>query len=300
MDVSTTMLRVLREVADVGSFTAAASRLGYTQSAVSRQVAALERQAGTALFERRRDGVRLTAAGLTLLGHARVVLEELDTATRSLAGPSSAPEPVRLGVYISAGAAVLPEVAGAVARQHPEIALTTREGTTPALVRALRAGSLDLAVVTSRPPHRALDTEEPRLPTETLGEAALLVAVAATGRHAGRESLPVEILSGAAWVASQASGGEPLLGVWPGLVGRPRVAHRANDWLTKLRLVAAGDAITTVPANLVAALPDGVVALPVTGAEPELRRMVLAGRPGPATVATRTVADVVRAATRSV
>ncbi|MGV9568053.1 helix-turn-helix domain-containing protein, partial [Streptomyces sp. NPDC003480] len=59
MDVSSTGLRVLRQIAESGSFTAAATRLGYTQSAVSRQAAALERSAGTALFERRPDGVSL-------------------------------------------------------------------------------------------------------------------------------------------------------------------------------------------------------------------------------------------------
>jgi DNA-binding transcriptional LysR family regulator len=297
MDVSTTMLRVLREVAEAGSFTAAAERLGYTQSAVSRQVAALERQSGSVLVERRREGVRLTPAGATLLGHARVVLDELDAAGRALAGVE--PAPVRLGVYVSAGAGLLPEVAAAIARRHPGIALTTREGTTPALVRALRAGSLDLAVVTTRPPHHPLDADAPPLPVETLAESALLVAVSATGRYAGRAALTADELAGAAWVASQSTAGEPLLGVWPGLGGRPRVVHRANDWLTKLRLVAATDAVTTLPSNLVAALPDGVAALPVTGAPPEIRRMVLAHRPGPLPPAVRAVAGVVLGISRA-
>lgn len=60
MDISSTGLRVLRQIAESGSFTAAAARLGYTQSAISRQAAALEHSAGTTLFERRPDGVRLT------------------------------------------------------------------------------------------------------------------------------------------------------------------------------------------------------------------------------------------------
>ncbi len=63
-DFSPTGLRVLVEVAQSGSFTAAARVLGYTQLAVSRQVAGLEMMAGRELFERRRDGVTLTAAGL--------------------------------------------------------------------------------------------------------------------------------------------------------------------------------------------------------------------------------------------
>ena len=71
-------LRVLLVVAEHGSFTSAAASLGYSQSAVSRQVAALERATGRLLFERHRDGVRLTAAGGRLLPRARLIVDELD------------------------------------------------------------------------------------------------------------------------------------------------------------------------------------------------------------------------------
>ena len=70
VDFSPTGLRVLREVAQSGSFSAAARALGYTQSAVSRQVAALEAVAGRRLFDRGRDGVTQTAAGARLLPRA--------------------------------------------------------------------------------------------------------------------------------------------------------------------------------------------------------------------------------------
>ncbi|MFE5538538.1 LysR family transcriptional regulator [Streptomyces sp. NPDC056519] len=72
-----------------GSFTAAATRLGHTQSSVSRQAASLERSAGAALFERRPDGVRLTPAGLSLLRHARTVLDCLAAAEHDLTGAAS-------------------------------------------------------------------------------------------------------------------------------------------------------------------------------------------------------------------
>ncbi|MHA3704724.1 LysR family transcriptional regulator [Jatrophihabitans sp. YIM 134969] len=299
MDVSTTMLRVLREIAQTGSFTAAADRLGYTQSAVSRQVASLEARVGAEVFERRRDGVRLTTAGATLLRHARVVLDEVDAAERALHGPAADVSPVRLGVYLSAGAAVLPEVVARVARELPGVALTTRDGTSPALVRALRSGTLDLAVVTSRPPHRPLDSEEPRLVAEPLAEGTLRVAVPARGALAGLASLTPDDLAGVPWIASPASGTEPLLGVWPGLPGRPVMAHRTGDWLTKLRLVASGAGVTTVPADLVDRLPEGVVARSVVGAPPEVRRVVLARWPGRQSPAVRAVADVVRAVQKS-
>src|SRR4051795_6065454 len=102
-ELSVTGLRVLREVAERGSFSAAARGLGYTQSAVSRQVAALETAAGRTLFERRRDGVRLTPAGVGLLSRATTVLAELDAARRELDGTATQGGPVRLGAFASAG-----------------------------------------------------------------------------------------------------------------------------------------------------------------------------------------------------
>src|SRR6185312_9182759 len=98
-DFSPTGLRVLREVAERGSFSAAARALGYTQSAVSRQVAALEAAAGRPLFERAREGARPTPAGRRLLDRARTVLAELEAARRELDAAAPAAGPVRLGAY---------------------------------------------------------------------------------------------------------------------------------------------------------------------------------------------------------
>ncbi|MFB7506361.1 LysR family transcriptional regulator, partial [Streptomyces broussonetiae] len=178
MDFSSTALRVLRQVAESGSFTAAASRLGYTQSAVSRQAAALERSAGAVLFERRFDGVQLTPAGLTLLRHARVILDSIAVVEHELADSAARTEPVRLGMFPSAGASILPGVLTRLATAGPQVTVTTREGTTPGLLRALRAGSIDIAVLTSRPPHRPSDGESPRLHIETVGDTELLVGAA--------------------------------------------------------------------------------------------------------------------------
>src|SRR4051812_43339504 len=185
MEPSLTGLRVLRAIADRGSFTAAARDLGYTQSAVSRQVAALEREAGRPLFERA-GGVRLTTEGLVMLRHARVILDEIASAERELDGDDARIQEVRLGAYVSAGAYLLPKTLRALRDARPDIRVVTREGTTPALVRAVRAGTLDLAVVASRPPHRPLDNELPSLMTVVLDETALAIAAPATGRFAGR------------------------------------------------------------------------------------------------------------------
>ncbi|WP_432106474.1 LysR family transcriptional regulator [Streptomyces sp. AA1529] len=288
MDISSTALRVLRQVAESGSFTAAASLLGYTQSAVSRQAAALERSAGATLFERRPDGVRLTPAGLTLLRHARTILDSVAAAEHELAGPAARTELVRLGVFPAAGAVILPEVLSRLAATGSQLAVTTREGTTPGLIRALRAGSVDVALLTSRPPHRPSDGESPRLHIEPVEETELLVGVPGTGSFAGRTAVHVDELLDAPWIATPSSGEEPLLGVWPGLPRRPRIVHTTSDWLTKLQLVGGGFGVTTVPSRMSPLLPQGVSPLRVEGAPAEVRRILLArlpGRPSPGVAA---------------
>lgn len=297
MDISSTGLRVLQQIAESGSFTAAAARLGYTQSAVSRQAASLERSAGTTLFDRRPDGVRLTPAGLTLLRHARTILDCLAAAESDLTGTVPRTEPVRLGLFLSAGAVILPAALTRLTATEPQITVTTTEGTTPALIRALRAGSIDLAVLSSRPPHRPLDSESPRLHVETALDTELVLATPSTGKFAGRTTVHVDELVDAAWIATPSSNTEPLLGVWPGLPGRPRIVHRARDWLTKLHLVAAGFGVTTVPSRLSPVLPPGVSLVHVEGAPPEIRRVLVARLPGRPTTA---ITAVTRAITSTV
>ncbi|GAB3003724.1 LysR substrate-binding domain-containing protein [Amycolatopsis acidiphila] len=280
-NVPTVALRVFREVAERGTLTAAAAALGYTQSAVSRQVAGLERAARAELLERRHDGVALTPAGRVVLRHAGFVLDRIDATERELAGLPAQAGTVRLGWFMSAGAVLLPRALAALQRTHPAIEVTTREGTTPVLVRALRAGTLDLAVLGSAPPFRPPDTESPPLKLRTLAERSLRVAVPATHPLARGDSVDVAELRGQRWVATPSAGEEKLMGVWPGLDERPEIAHTARDWLAKLNLVAAGCGLTTIPASLIEAVPAGVQVLTVRGGPQEKRRVVLARLPGP-------------------
>ena len=291
MDVSLTGLRVFREVAERGTLTAAAAALGYTQSAVSRQIATLERATGATLLDRHPDGVRLTTAGYVLLRRAITILSEVDATERELVGLPADGGTVRIGWFASAGAVLLPRALAALRRTHPSITVTTREGSTPALVSALRAGRLDLAVLGSAPPYRPFDTESPRLLVKTLTERGLHVAVPTTHPLAAKEDLTVADLRGQSWIASPTAG---EMGVWPGLDERPRIAHSARDWLAKLNLVAAGAGITTAPASLAAVAPAGVRIIPV-GAQ-EQRRVVLAQLPGPLPQPTTHVANALRVA----
>jgi molybdate transport repressor ModE-like protein len=287
-DFSPIGLRVLREVAQSGSFSAAARSLDYTQSAVSRQVAALEAVAGRPLFERRRDGAALTPAGARLLARAVRVLDELDAAAREVAGPEVEPGPVRLGTFATAAAGLLP---GALASLPQDLVVSVREGTTPALTRALRAGTLDLAVLAQQPPFRPPDADAPALDLTILGERDLVIGVGARHPFARRRAVEVDELAGEIWVASRSDSGDSLLGVWPGLAERPDIRFVVRDWLAKLQFVAAGLAITTIAPVALDVLPEGVRVVAVRGEPQETRRMVLARLPGPLDGAPAAVAD---------
>ncbi len=280
MDLSLTALRTIRSVAECRSFTAAATALGYTQSAVSRQVAAAERELGVALFERTPRGVRLTRAGGLVLRQVVIALDSLEQAERVLTGEPRQVRRVRVGAVYSAGTTLLPRSIAVLRRSHADLEISTRDGTTPALVRAVRAGTLDVALITRRPPFRSPDQERPPLKQHTIAEAALALAVPSASRHAGPEPVTLDSLEGESWIASRASEDEPQLGVWPGLPGRPVVRHWARDWTTKLGLVAEGAGITTVPAEFLSFLPPGVAITRIDGVPEEIRRVTLTHAPG--------------------
>jgi DNA-binding transcriptional LysR family regulator len=293
VEFSPTGLRVLREVAQAGSFSAAAHSLGYTQSAVSRQVATLEAVAERRLFDRSRTGVTLTAAGSRLLISAIRVLDELDLVRREVAGNSTPAAPVRLGAFATATAGLVPKALASLPRG---LTVTLREGTTPALTRALRAGTLDLAILAQTPPFRPLDNESPALEVTTISERELAIGVCARHPFAGAPAIEIDQLKGQVWVASRSDTGDTLLGVWPGVRERPDVRYVVRDWHAKLQLVAAGLAITTVAPVTFDVLPDGVRVVAVRGEPREIRRIVIARRPGPLHPAAVQVVDALTAA----
>src|ERR671939_1337376 len=118
-------MRVLREVAVRGSFSAAAESLSFTQSAISQQIAALEREAGCTLVQRNARGIRLTEAGEALVRHADAILSRLSEAEAELeaiAGLSGGR--LRMASFESAGATLMPLAIAAFSRRHPAVELS--------------------------------------------------------------------------------------------------------------------------------------------------------------------------------
>lgn len=291
MEWSSTALRVLRTIAETGSFTAAAVTLGYTQSAVSRQIASLERATGATLFERRTRGAQLTPAGAILLRHATTALDEIDQATRVLHGADPTLGTARLGVFPSLGAALIPETIAVARRRSPHLQLVSQEGSAPALMRSLRAGTLDIAVISRRPPYPPPDDEQPPLIVDLLLEGDLLVAVPAGGDLGADGTVRLAELQGAMWIVSPPSRSEPGMGVWPALPQQPTVAHQTRDWLAKLALVAAGNGVTTLPPYLVGLVPGGVRLVRVADGPAVTARVLAVRRPGRAGAAVDALAD---------
>jgi molybdate transport repressor ModE-like protein len=141
-------LEVLRAVAEHGSFTAAAEALSFTQPAISKQIAALEQQAGTPLLERTPRGIRLTQAGSVLVEHAEAIAQRLSAAHEQLEALASLePGRLRLAAFPTAVATVVAEAVASFNEAHPGVALTLEERLSDESANLLRAGRLDLALV---------------------------------------------------------------------------------------------------------------------------------------------------------
>lgn len=140
-------LRVLREVAAQGSFSAAAEGLAYTQSAISQQIAALEREAGAVLVERSARGVRLTEAGEAVVRHADGILgrlAEAEAELEAIAGLRGGR--LRMAAFESVAATIMPVAIAAFAKAHPGVELSMTLVEPEAAVAALKAGDLELAI----------------------------------------------------------------------------------------------------------------------------------------------------------
>jgi DNA-binding transcriptional LysR family regulator len=297
--VDTAWLEVFREVARRGSLTAAATALGYTQSAVSRQIAALERDTGTRLFDRLARGMRLTDDGRCLLGHAHAVLDRLETARGDLAALRTLDAGrLRVGAFDTAEAALLPRALAAFRAEHPRVALSLTEANTPDLLAALTAGELDLAIVSVYPGAEAID--ETRYALRFLAEDPLLVALPKGHPRAGARRLRLADLATESWIEGHPAGASTLVTACLRAGFRPRVDFPVREWTAKQGFVAAGLGLALVPRLGASAARTDIVLVPLAPEEAPTRTVYAAtGRPaGAAPAAAAFVPHLVDAARR--
>ena len=269
-DLTLVGLRVVSEVARTGSFSAAAERLGYTQSAVSRQVATAERAAGAPLFERHARGVRTTAAGDVLVRHAARVLEGVTSATQELAGlRHRLAGRLTVGCFPTGTAVLVPRALARLAAAHPGLRVQLLEASTPAQLQALRRGRLQVAVLATGEGLPEYDLDGLRR-TELRSGLGMGVAVAESHPFAAREWVEPGELTDQTWVVGSRGRG-PEFGAWPG-IEQPVIAFAVRDWITRLGLAAAGLGIVLVPGIAAEAVPEGLRWIPVRVADGGPRR----------------------------
>ncbi|MEU6671435.1 LysR family transcriptional regulator [Streptomyces sp. NPDC046727] len=285
-DLSTVWLRAFLEVARTGSFTGAARALGWTQSAVSRQVASLESALGGGpLFDRLPRGVRPTEAGRALVPYAEAVAEALHGAASGLAAlREAAGGRLRFGAFATADAALVPRALAAFRALHPDVRVEREEGLTPVLLDRLADGRLDLAIVstTGRAPLAAYELHP-------LLDEPLYVAVPAGHPLAGADGVRLGRLADADWISGSARPEGTLLEAALRAGFRPRVAHVVAEWTAKQGYVAAGLGVALVPGLAAGSVRPDVVLLPVRDEEAPARTVYAA------TVRGRTPAPAVRA-----
>jgi DNA-binding transcriptional LysR family regulator len=280
--VETRLLEVFRAVARHGSITTAARELRFTQSAVSRQIAALEAEVGARVFDRLPRGVALTEEGRALLPHAEAMLDRLSAARRDLdALRGLGGGRLRVGAFPTAVAALVPRALASFRTSHPDVALSLVEGLTPVLLDRLAAGDADVAVVSSSPaglaPGSGFDLHH-------LLDERLLVAVSRDHRLARRRTVRLADLAADAFVVGSATAEETLLRASLPSGFRPRIDLVAAEWTGKLGLVAAGLGVALVPALAVRGTPADIALLRLHAADESVRRVyaaTLAGRTMP-------------------
>ncbi|MFJ4332220.1 MULTISPECIES: LysR family transcriptional regulator [unclassified Streptomyces] len=248
-----TVWRTFVTVCRVGSLSAAAAELNHTQSAVSRQIAGLERQFGVPLVERHARGVRPTPAGEVFRRHALATLGEADRAVRAVRDVRDGvgERPLAVGATPSLAAGIVPEAVRGLLKQTGSLRWSLLPGLSAHLHSRVVAGDLDIAVVTDAPPGLAVD---PQLERRFLGLDEMVVVLPSGHPLAGRGPVRIQELADETWVEDN-EGSAALLGRHAARAGvGARIDLTAADLAGKLALVATGHAIALIPGALTRAL----------------------------------------------
>jgi DNA-binding transcriptional LysR family regulator len=279
-------LKVLRAVAEHGSFSAAADALSYTQPAISQQIAALEKRAGTTLVDRGSRGVRLTDAGRTLVEHAEVVIARLAAAEAELeaiAGIRGGR--VRLSSFPTAGASILPPAVAEFTRRHPEVELNFVEREPEDASASLRAAELEIAIVFeySELKEPEFDRMYEGIELHHLVDDPMYLALPRNHPLAAKPRVRLGDVADETWV--QESGAHSWCGSFHEAVCtnagfQPKVGFRSDDYNVVQGLIAAGVGISLLPGLALTNLREDIVVRSLGKGAParKIAAATLAGR----------------------
>jgi DNA-binding transcriptional LysR family regulator len=254
-----------RAVATHRSFTRAARELALSQPSVSHQVAALEREIGARLLERRPGGLRLTPAGELLLGHADAIAERFDLAALQLAEIAEGERSLlRIGAFPTALAGFVPSAIARMRADHPGARITVDEGTADELPARIRSGELHLAVgfqdaALPRHDHEGVERHD-------LLREPFLVALPPDHRLARQRAVRISDLADEDWTAAYTDG--LIVRACRAAGFEPRLVSLTRDQLAIRALITRGLAVTLAPRLLVEAFSDTALR-PIRGDGPE-------------------------------
>ena len=259
-------LRAFALVLDLGSISAAAGVLGYTQSAVSQQLAALEREVGMALVNRSQRPLRATRAGAALRPHVARVLAAMSAAEAAVDDMRGARPRLRLAAFPSALSSFVPAAVRDLRRVHGALAVHVLQVETHEAVERLRGGDVDLAVVHHMP--GAAVPETGGLERRRLLVDHLHVVLPEGHRLARRQAVSIEDLEGEPLVLPRR---DTPAGRFRSLVEQlcaeagfaPEVGYELDDLPAAQAFVAAGIAVVPMHGLTLATVPHGAVTRPL-------------------------------------
>ncbi|HEY4023518.1 MAG TPA: LysR substrate-binding domain-containing protein [Pseudonocardiaceae bacterium] len=263
-------LRVLSSVVNSGSISAAAANLGYTPSAVSQQVAALEREAGTALLEKAGRGVRPTAAGNLLAEHATDIMARLAEAETALADlRAGRTGRLRVHYFATAGAALVPPAVAEFRARRPGVKLELRLQEPAYSADSALAGEADVQLIVlphSMSPQAIAGTELVHL----LDDPYRLV-LPRGHRLADKPDIELAELADDPWIDNEWPPGtcrKIMLDAFAAAGFTPKFVVESDDYPTAQGFVAAGLGVTMVPALGLGSVHSGVTVRRIRRPEP--------------------------------
>jgi DNA-binding transcriptional LysR family regulator len=258
MDFTMQQLRMLREVASRKTIAAAADSLGYTPSAVSQQLAGLERSTGVAVLERVGRNVRLTDAGRELVRHAGDLLAGMEAARVALEQVNSEVRgELDVAIYESVAATLLPPLLARLGERFPDLRLRTRQVDPDLAIDSLALGDIDLAFAIDYP-------HAPAAPRSDVVRHSVLDdhfhVVVSRDDPIRRPVVSLAELADRPFISSPAglSCGRCVVTACHSAGFEPDIVHQLDDYPTTLHLVAAGQGVALVPVLGLARLPSGV------------------------------------------
>lgn len=250
-EMTLAQLRAFTAVAECGGFTAAADRLGISQSGISHAISSLEKALQTSLFSRDRKGARLTSFGEEVLPLSRRILHSVEQIhSRASSVQNLQMGTLRIGTVSSAASNLLPKILGRFQRRYPDLELRLLEGTDQEVIEWVQEYVVDLAVTGAMSPEvrRDLITED---------EFRLLVPQ--DHELAPRDAVALRALDGKRFLMS-AGGCEPMIqDLLDGASASMSIAFRVRETSALLTMVQEGLGVTIVPElALPEQLPEGI------------------------------------------